>query len=36
MPMTEVPDGTVNVYGHAHNNEPSRAGAVREHLRRAH
>ncbi len=26
IPMTEVPDSTVNVYGHVHNNEPLRAG----------
>ena len=26
MPMTEVPDGTVNVHGHVHNNEPLRGG----------
>ncbi len=26
MPMTEVPDGTVNVHGHVHNNEPLREG----------
>lgn len=26
MPMTRVPDGTVNVHGHVHNNEPLREG----------
>ena len=26
IPMAEVPGGTVNVYGHVHNNEPLRAG----------
>ena len=26
MAMSEVPDGTVNVYGHVHNNEPLREG----------
>ena len=26
MPMTQVPDGTVNVHGHVHNNEPLREG----------
>ena len=24
--MNEVPDGTVNLYGHVHNNEPLREG----------
>ena len=26
IPMTEVPEGTANVHGHVHNNEPLRAG----------
>ena len=26
IPMNEVPDGTVNLYGHVHNNEPLREG----------
>ena len=26
MAMTDVPDGTVNVHGHVHNNEPLREG----------
>ena len=34
--MNEVPDATVNLYGHVHNNEPLREGPLREHLRRAH
>ena len=34
--MNEVPDGTVNLYGHVHNNEPLAGRTVREHLRRAH
>ncbi len=26
IPMNEVPDATVNLYGHVHNNEPLREG----------